>query len=142
MTSPHSSAAGRPLKAVVSARSIAPGGLLSVSLAQPFTADDTIAVAKPAMARLWSVSCPNVVDTEVPRLASGINHGSCVSHEERSRVDELGREVIERDDTAGGGSGGSSLGILFAYYEFICLISYGYDMAAIRFCFFYMPTIS
>jgi hypothetical protein len=37
---------------------------------------------------------------------------------------------------------GSSLGILFAYYEFICLISYGYDTAAIRFCFFYMPTIS
>ena len=25
---------------------------------------------------------------------------------------------------------GSSLGILFAYYEFICLISYGYDTAA------------
>jgi hypothetical protein len=39
-------------------------------------------------------------------------------------------------------SDGSSLGILFAYYEFICLISYGYDTAAIRFCFFYMPTIS
>ncbi len=37
---------------------------------------------------------------------------------------------------------GSSLGILFAYYGFICLISYGYDTAAIRFCFFYMPTIS
>jgi hypothetical protein len=37
---------------------------------------------------------------------------------------------------------GSSLGILFAYYEFICLISYSYDTAAIRFCFFYMPTIS
>jgi hypothetical protein len=37
---------------------------------------------------------------------------------------------------------GSSLGILFADYEFICLISYGYDTAAIRFCFFYMPTIS
>lgn len=39
-------------------------------------------------------------------------------------------------------SDGSSLGILFAYYEFICLISDGYDTAAIRFCFFYMPTIS
>jgi hypothetical protein len=37
---------------------------------------------------------------------------------------------------------GSSLGILFAYYEFIYLISYGYDTAAIRFRSFYMPTIS
>src|SRR4029453_8030751 len=45
------------------------------------------------------------VDTAEPWLAGRIDHGSRVAHKERSRVDEFGREVVERDDTAGGGSG-------------------------------------
>src|SRR6266700_1369273 len=44
-------------------------------------------------------------DAKPPWLANGIEYGSCVAHEERSRLDEVGIEVVEGDDTAAGGAG-------------------------------------
>src|SRR5579864_4680471 len=45
------------------------------------------------------------LDTEPEWLANGIDHGSCVAHEESFRFDEVGIEVVECDDTPAGGSG-------------------------------------
>src|SRR5262245_53537176 len=42
-----------------------------------------------------------VVDTELERLAGETDDGSCVAHEERPRLADLGREVVERDGCNG-----------------------------------------